>query len=37
VVDVLTANPGYFGWMMGADFPEYTKKVLKRVHDSMNA
>ncbi len=37
VKDVLTANPGYFGWMMGADFPEYTKKVLKRVHESMNA
>lgn len=37
VTEVLTANPGYFGWMMGADFPEYTKKVLKRVHESMNA
>lgn len=37
VTEVLTENPGYFGWMMGADFPAYTKKVLKRVHDSMNA
>lgn len=37
VTEVLTANPGYFGWMMGADFPEYTKKVLKRVNASMNA
>ena len=36
VVDVLTANPGYFGWMMGADFPEYQKGA-QRVHDSMNA
>ena len=25
VVDVLNANPGYFGWMM-VDFPEYTKR-----------
>lgn len=37
VTEVLTENPGYFGWMMGADFPAYTKKVLKRVHESMNA
>jgi DNA polymerase-3 subunit epsilon len=37
VTEVLAAQPGYYGWMMGADFPAYTKKVLKRVHDSMNA
>ena len=36
VSDVLKENPGYFGWMMGADFPAYTKKVLQRVHDEMN-
>jgi DNA polymerase-3 subunit epsilon len=36
VKDILRSNPGYFGWMMGADFPEYTKKVLRRVHEEMN-
>lgn len=28
VVDVLESEPGYFGWLMNADFPLYTKKVL---------
>ncbi len=36
VTEILGSNPGYFGWMMGADFPEYTKKVLRRVHEQMN-
>ena len=36
VTECLSANPGYFGWMMGAECPEYTKKVLRRVHDEMN-
>ena len=37
VESILKANPGYFGWMMGADFPEYTKRVLRKVHESMQA
>ena len=37
VVSILTANPGYYGWMMGADFPEYTKRVLRKVHETMQA
>lgn len=28
VVDVLNDEPGYFGWLLKADFPLYTKKVL---------
>lgn len=28
VEEVLDAEPGYFGWIMNADFPLYTKKVL---------
>ncbi len=28
VDDVLTKDPGYFGWMMNGQFPLYTKKVL---------
>ncbi len=28
VDDVLDAEPGYFGWVLNADFPLYTKKVL---------
>lgn len=28
VVDVLDQEPGYFGWLLNADFPLYTKKVL---------
>ncbi len=28
VEDVLEKEPGYFGWIQGADFPLYTKKVL---------
>ena len=28
VVDVLEQEPGYFGWLLNADFPLYTKKVL---------
>lgn len=36
VKEVLGQNPGYYGWMMGADFPAYTKKVLQRVQESMN-
>lgn len=31
VVDVLTEEPGYFGWLLNADFPLYTKKVLTNI------
>lgn len=37
VESILRANPGYFGWMMGADFPEYTKRVLRKVQASMQS
>lgn len=28
VVEILKTNPGYYSWMMDAQFPSYTKKVL---------
>lgn len=31
VVDVLQRDPGYYSWMMNADFPQYTKKVLTNI------
>ena len=31
VVEVLTKEPGYFGWLLNADFPLYTKKVLTAI------
>ena len=31
VEDVLEKEPGYFGWILNADFPLYTKNVLTRV------
>jgi DNA polymerase III subunit epsilon len=31
VVDVLEEEPGYFGWLLNADFPLYTKKVLTAI------
>ncbi len=31
VVEVLKTNPGYYGWMMDAQFPSYTKKVLTEI------
>ena len=31
VVDVLENEPGYFGWLLNADFPLYTKKVLTAI------
>ena len=30
-VDVLEKEPGYFGWLLNADFPLYTKKVLTAI------
>lgn len=31
VTDVLDKEPGYFGWLLNADFPRYTKKVLTAI------
>lgn len=31
VEEVLEKEPGYFGWMLNADFPLYTKKVLTQI------
>lgn len=31
VEDVLASEPGYFGWVLNADFPLYTKKVLTNI------
>lgn len=31
VVDVMEEEPGYFGWLLNADFPLYTKKVLTAI------
>jgi len=31
VVDVLNNEPGYFGWLLNADFPLYTKKILTAI------
>ena len=31
VLEVLEQEPGYFGWMLNADFPLYTKKVLTQI------
>jgi DNA polymerase-3 subunit epsilon len=34
VTDVLQKDSGYFSWMMNADFPLYTKKVLKDIREA---
>ncbi|MFV0566219.1 MAG: exonuclease domain-containing protein [Flavobacteriaceae bacterium] len=31
VEDILQSDPGYFGWILNADFPLYTKKVLTAI------
>lgn len=31
ILDVLDKEPGYFGWIMNADFPLYTKKRLTQI------
>ncbi|NJB81720.1 3'-5' exonuclease [Wenyingzhuangia aestuarii] len=31
VLEVLAENPGYYNWIMNADFPLYTKKVLTSI------
>ncbi|MFN5620941.1 MAG: exonuclease domain-containing protein [Flavobacteriales bacterium] len=37
VVEVFKRDTGYFSWMMNADFPLYTKKVLKEIREQMRA
>ena len=37
VEEVLTENPGYNAWIQNADFPLYTKKVLKQIKERMSA
>ena len=37
VVEVLGREPGYFSWLLNADFPRYTKKVLTTIRlENMN-
>ena len=31
VEEILEENPGYFSWLMDADFPRYTKQVLTKI------
>ena len=31
VVDILKTDPGYFNWLLNADFPLYTKKTLRSI------
>ena len=31
VIEILETEPGYFGWLLNADFPLYTKKVLTAI------
>lgn len=35
VIDVFTAEPSYYNWMMNGDFPLYTKKVITKIRLSM--
>lgn len=37
VEEVLSRDAGYFSWMMNADFPLYTKKVLKELKENLHA
>ena len=36
VEDVFKENPGYYAWIQNADFPLYTKKVLKAIKERMS-
>ncbi len=35
IEDVLQKDPGYYGWIMQADFPNYTKMVFRNVYERM--
>jgi DNA polymerase-3 subunit epsilon len=37
VEEVLKENPGYHNWIQNADFPLYTKKVLREIKERMSA
>ena len=37
VVDVLKDEPGYYGWMLDADFPLYTKQCLRKEMNRIKA
>lgn len=37
VEEVLKENPGYHNWIQNADFPLYTKKVLRQIKERMSA
>ena len=37
IKNVSLSEPGYYGWMLEADFPRYTKKVLKREMEKIKA
>lgn len=37
VSEAFTRDTGYFSWMMNADFPLYTKKVLREIREQMRA
>ena len=35
VSDVFRRDPGYYGWIQGGDFPQYTKNVFTRIYISL--
>ena len=37
VAEVLKENPGYYAWIQNADFPLYTKKILKQIKERLAA
>lgn len=37
IKEVSISEPGYYGWMMDADFPRYTKQCLKKAMDKVKA
>ncbi len=37
VAEVLKENPGYYAWIQNADFPLYTKKILKEIKERLSA
>jgi len=36
VLDILKRDPGYYSWILNADFPLYTKKVLKEIKEGVS-
>ena len=37
VCDIFRSDPSYYSWMMQGDFPEYTKRVITGLKESMSA